>query len=300
MLLQRIICPFLIGLLTLLLIAVRGSNAKAVEDHEVAAVPVSNATRTHRPVMYTFFERIPMEQRFTGMTDSDDDALLEFWKEQWSDAGWEPRVLSLENAEQHAEYSNLKSKLDDIKMDELSRIYILRWIAMATIGGFWCDYDVFPLMDFRSDTQPLPNNGEMTVYAKGGAPTLASGSAEAWIKMARFLVEDAVQHRNPNRNKLTYWSDVLGMYNAVRSKNVTVHVRKSVLGINKALTEKPLTADRCGERPYRGQRVVHVDFAGILTAAIRPDLRLPKHRVTVAREWLPLWKQICIERVSEG
>lgn len=263
--------------------------------------PLATEDSCRRPVMHTFFERLAPDVRFTGMQDEDDDALLEFWRKAWYEAGWEAKVLNLTDAQQHPEYSALKAKLDNIRMDKLGEVLILRWLAMAASGGGWlCDYDVFPLRDELRQAvlaESLPHKGEMTVHV-AVAPTLASGSAEAWTWTAKFLVQDAVQHRSVNTDKFTFWADSLGLLNAMRSANETLHIEKTVLGVDKAILDKPFSSEHCDARPFRGKRVLHASYAGLLKSAISPELKLPRHRLSVAKQFLPLWKKACNATVT--
>merc|ERR1712157_601364 len=53
------------------------------------------ATSTTRPKMHTFF---------TPVSAKPDMELLEVWKKAWADAGWEPVVLTLDDARGHPDY----------------------------------------------------------------------------------------------------------------------------------------------------------------------------------------------------
>merc|ERR1712176_1449090 len=60
----------------------------------------------NRPLMFTFFEIIN-EKRFKN----EDGPLLKAWKEAWLDAGWEPVILTEDDAKLHPEYDEFISKL---------------------------------------------------------------------------------------------------------------------------------------------------------------------------------------------
>lgn len=249
-------------------------------------------------VMHVFFDTISPEQRFTAMTDEDDRALLQFWKQAWEMAGWEPRVLTLQDAKRHPLYESFQYDLETFHMDEFGKLSLLRWLAMAASGGGWLvDYDAFPLRDFRLESM-LNNNGELTIY-EAVAPILVSGSADAWLDTAKFLLEDAKRtsssssSSHPNQGKLTFWTDTLGLLNAWHHPNCTLHVEKQVLDGRKAIQDKPLTSDDCDKKPFRGKRVVHFGYWTMLEAPLSPYLRLPRHRLTVAKEWLPKWIATC-------
>jgi hypothetical protein len=245
--------------------------------------------------MNVFFETIAPEHRFTAMTDEDNSALLLFWKQAWELAGWEPRVLTLQDAKQHPLYESFQRELENLHMDEFGKFSLLRWLAMAASGGGWlADYDAFPLRHFRSERMDdmLLNKGELTIY-EAVAPVLVSGSADAWLDTAKFLLEDAKRKCHPNPGKLTFWTDTIGLLTAWRHPNFTLHVEKQCLDGRKAIQEKLLTKDDCEKKPFRGKRVVHFGYWTILEAPISPELRLPRHRLTVAKEWLPTWSATC-------
>lgn len=250
-----------------------------------------DTTDPSRPIINVYFAPIAPEQRFTGMTDEDDEALLTFWKDTWEAAGWQPRVLTWNDAKQHSLYDSFSKQLDELRIDEFGKLSILRWLAMAASGGGWLvDYDAFPLRDFRVD---LPNNGEMTLFEQA-APILASGSADAWRDTAKFLLEDAKRNCFPKPDRLSFWTDTLGVLNAWRDPNVTLHVTKGVIDGRKAiLKDRSLTRDDCDKRPFRGKRVVHFSYYTVFEAPIAPELRLPRHRLTVAKDWLPMWTTTC-------
>lgn len=244
------------------------------------------------PIIHVFFEPIAQEQRFTSMTDEDDEALLDFWKQAWKAAGWEPRVLTLQDAKKHPLYHEFQNELDNLCIDEFGRLSLLRWIALAAAGGGWmADYDAFPLRDFSNDV--LDNNGEVTIY-EAVAPVVVSGSVNALTVMAKYLLQHATSHGRASQNRLSFWTDTLGLLTAWRDPNCTLHVKKDIVDGRKALTGNSLTSEDCNKRPFRGEHFIHVShFAMMEAPGVAPELRLPRHRLTVAKQWLPEWIAIC-------
>lgn len=71
---------------------------------------------TARPIMYTFFEWIPPRNRGTQMSDQADLDLVREWKIAWRKAGWDPRVLTLQDAKRHSSYESYATELNKIQM----------------------------------------------------------------------------------------------------------------------------------------------------------------------------------------
>jgi hypothetical protein len=246
------------------------------------------------PIMYTYYEQIiPEDERFfTGMADDDHEALLGFWMATWRKAGWEPVVLNHTHASRHVDYPDFSAALDRLDLDGFSRMLFHRWLAMAQVGGGWlCDYDVFPIRTFASQAYLDNNSNVLTVY-DAVAPSLASGSTEAWRSMAWALLDDARNHRNP-RGGPTFWSDTLGLLNLLRNESFPLLVARKVVAGDKGLRGKPFSIELCDSRPFRNRWVVHFGPLALQRGVVRGDLRLPRHRVTVAQDWLPLWYDSC-------
>jgi hypothetical protein len=255
---------------------------------------VSNSTK---PVMNTFFERIPWEKRFTGMKDNDEDELLEFWKLAWMAAGWEPRILNRKDASDHPEYEAFLQNLTSLNLDSFGEIIFMRHFVMGAVGGgFLADFDSFPLRDFRSDGLSLPFNGEFTIYDIF-AVNLASGSTEAWLEIAKALVDDARKYVRGNQT--SFWTDTLGLLNLFRLNEIKIHSQREVLHGSKALNGIPLTMDQCRDRPLRGKRTLHLSPSCMILGDMESGLRLPYHRVTLARQWLGMFSKVCLNRTTE-
>jgi hypothetical protein len=271
------------------------SSGKNLVDAE--NIPISLEEKKHRPVIYTFSK---LSESSNCLPASDcpenesDKLLLSLWKEEWSYAGWNPVVLTLKDAEKHADYEKLKAELDSLRLDTLGNLAFSRWIAMAAVGGGWyADYDAFPIREFSSD---LPNSGRMTVYDIA-SPTLASGSAKEWLLTVDALLGDAKNHQHTDPKSLTFWTDSLGVLSLMRTyennKSPTPQTAKRVA--NPYGKKDPILTDSaCDTKPFRGRWVVHFGLEMVQGAQfVPPELRLPKHRVTLAKNWLFKWKEKC-------
>ena len=75
--------------------------------------------------------------------------LIELWKKSWSNYGWDPQVLSLDDAKKHPSYNeidleNYSSNLykHSINGYEYLQLCYARWFAYGLFDGAWSDYDV--------------------------------------------------------------------------------------------------------------------------------------------------------------
>lgn len=176
--------------------------------------PATTVKKEHdenRPVIYTFFE---MKLRRDGILDlnGEHDKMLATWSNAWSEAGWDPRILTLEDAKKHPEFEKYSAPIMEIT-DPTAFIYgnsynymcLMRWLAMAAQNkdGWMSDYDTFPLSVKAKDGLDLPHKGRFTVYARY-VPCLMSGSAKEWNRMAKSVIERVLQHMEEKGNHLTY------------------------------------------------------------------------------------------------
>lgn len=64
--------------------------------------------RRPRPRMYTFYHRVP-----TRAKESTDQATLDVWKEEWTRAGFDARILTMDDATAHPNFNSYKQTLQD-------------------------------------------------------------------------------------------------------------------------------------------------------------------------------------------
>lgn len=84
-----------------------------------------------KPIIYTFYHQFNgAEGGGTGMTAEADQVLLQLWKSEWANAGWVPRVLTLEDARQHPHFGTLDGMLNGLpfKMYDV-RMYLKEHLA---------------------------------------------------------------------------------------------------------------------------------------------------------------------------
>jgi hypothetical protein len=285
--------------LVLLLLVV----SRAFAQHSNATLPqrLQQADGTPRPIMHTYFERIPMDRRFTDMSDEDEDELLDFWKASWDAAGWEPIVLGRDDAKRHPRYEQYEQELEALRLDDFGKIVLRRYLAMTTAGGWMCDYDAFPLRDFRNQgLGELPYKGKFALYGIVAA-TLAVADRDNWEMTLRALLDDAKQHVNKNAKQLNLWTDTSGMYALLRNGTVHVKSHRQVMPANFLMVQTPWSKFFCSKRQFRKPYlVVHFDAQSMLVGLAGVDHRLPRFRAATAREIVPHYATYCGINIVEN
>lgn len=288
----------------------------------------SGFEQAKRPVIYTYFERIVESNRTTGMTDDEDDELLRIWKDRWESAGYNPVVLAADDLglDRNAVVSNTKdeeqsssrhsicpksrfsgvlSKLDALHLDDFCNVLFRRWIAMAAVGGGWySDYDNFPLRSFSTSDEALPDNlpndGKLTIY-NIGAPTLASGTRDQWLDTLEALLDDAKDHCvKAHQNQLAcFYTDSLAIHSLLMEGNefAPKTARHVAIPFDKNDPVSLEDPQLCGSKQFRSKRTVHFG-PGVLQRGRHtpPEDRLPKHRSKLAKNWLNKWNSLCNAR----
>jgi hypothetical protein len=86
-----------------------------------------------RPIMHTFYVRVGR----THMSRTADEQMLQVWKRAWEQAGWEPKVLQLQDATRHPDFQMLSDQIQQFRMDRYNKMCYYRWLAMVGAGGGW-------------------------------------------------------------------------------------------------------------------------------------------------------------------
>jgi len=168
---------------------------------------VRRAVAANPPVMHTYYESLASGR---GGPQGDVVGTLAVWRQYWISRGWQPRVLTLADARRHPRYAALHSQFLRLPLGpspDYDLACYLRYVAMAAIGGGWmCDWDVLPL---HLTPIGLPHAGRFTLYdsAHGAIPSLMSGSAGEWERMATLLATTGVK----GPPKVALLSDMLAL-----------------------------------------------------------------------------------------
>ena len=266
-----------------------------------------------RPRMYTFYNHV-----LADVEKSTDQETLDVWKEEWTRAGFDARILTMEDATAHPNFNSYKQTLQDsVALHapiEYNSMCFYRWLAMATVGGgFMSDYDTLPLQvsyDLAADildgsTDELPNDGKFTVYDEH-IPSLMAGSAGEWDRLSAKLWEAAIAQSSgeeeiPEGSDKT--SDMLALW-AVMNRGTggtegTGQGRRR-LGEDAAVVVDParvfggpsrefddLNDEKCTK--LRGLPAVHFSHSTL-------DQNYNAHvnqRPEIMRKWSENWREIC-------
>jgi len=133
-----------------------------------------------RPVIHTFFHSLSQNE----------DAVLELWKDEWSNAGFDPVVLDLEHARANPYFKEVQSILTPIHGSTgYNSLCFYRWLAMAMVegGGWMTDHDTFPTNIQPLDAAFLPRMGAFIAF-EGHIPSFMAGSAEEWDRVSHLLM----------------------------------------------------------------------------------------------------------------
>jgi len=286
-----------------------GSNAKSnrrLALFDPRTVERKEPSRNERPVIHTFFQptKDTNGNEYANTKRMHDD-LIAAWKELWSNAGYEPRVLTLDDAKKHPDYEKYNELLshasDKVYEDSYDFMCFMRWFAMAAqgTGGWMSDYDTFPL-NMDPNNLALPNYGAFTSYQRH-VPALLSGSATEWDRMAHTVTDLAVI----KLHEKDFYSDMLALHDLF-SMDQNTYLQD---------------VERVGEYPYKrigdgvgevkvdckateGMLAVHLAHSSTNNAIasgilVVPESKTNNHRHYFARIFTQSWKRECFSEEQE-
>jgi len=132
------------------------------------------------PVMHTFYH----------LTGTLEDAVLDLWTEEWTNAGFDTKVLTMEDAEKHANFESVETSLINLLVSKgQDAVPFYQWMAMSKSGGGWFSaYDTFPTNFALADGTNSPNDGAFTSF-QDTIPSLMSGSSDEWDRVSKLLID---------------------------------------------------------------------------------------------------------------
>jgi hypothetical protein len=108
-----------------------------------------------------FYQPLIKNSNITNFS-KDSLELIKLWKKSWSNNGWNPTVVSLEDAKKHPRYNEIdltdySSNLYKYSINEPNYLELCysRWFAYGCYEGFWSDYDVMNYGFTPEDAQHL-------------------------------------------------------------------------------------------------------------------------------------------------
>jgi len=149
-----------------------------------------------KPIMHTFFE--PVAKGCCGMSKLGHQKLVKAWEASWQARGWETKILTKKDAENHPDFHLLQNKLWEIGVDLYNQRCYWRWLAMVTVGGGWMsDYDVFPL---GLDSEVGLEIGEDDTFKSfyHNVPCLLHASAKEYDRIIHLMIDMLPKKRGKN------------------------------------------------------------------------------------------------------
>jgi len=114
--------------------------------------------------------------------------LVEFWKQDWENKGWEPVVLGIDHAQAHPFFTEFYKEIKKVKTTNpfsYESACFLRHLAMSAVGGgFMVDTDVFNLSLQPGD---LPISESPLLLWGGHVPCAVVGSAQGYEYLCRAM-----------------------------------------------------------------------------------------------------------------
>ncbi len=142
---------------------------------------VTQYKENQKPVIHTFFE---------PFRSTENDPMIDTWKEEWEKSGWKTKVLTLDDAKKHPNFEAMEKVVTEVfPTDIYNQLCFYRYLAMAMNGGGWMsDYDTFPTNFPMEEGNTMPNEGQFTSF-QAHVPALISASADEWSRIASLMIE---------------------------------------------------------------------------------------------------------------
>jgi hypothetical protein len=200
-----------------------------------------------------FYQPLILNSEVTDFS-KDSLELIKLWKKSWSTNGWNPIVLSLEDAKKHPRYHEIDLKDYSSNLYKYSingadylELCYSRWFAYACYDGFWSDYDVINYGFTPEDAQSLIQYDPVFIDTIGSC-------GFATLKGHELIIEgfiDAVK-------KDTIVNNILSLQEKHRqNKDISdMHInRRAKSPIN--ITPNKLCCDNFSNNDWRNFTLVH-------------------------------------------
>ncbi len=256
---------------------------------EPTSIPNQNSTSTStststgtKPIMYTFYKR---KRDKNEETTNGDQALLQLWTDKWTEAGWDARILTTDDAKRHPRFEEFDEKLSQVPLngnnEDYNRLCYYRWLAVAAAGGGWMsDMDVLPL-NFHQPENYF-KDGRFAIYSAtpygGGIPCLMSGSESEWERLAFAAVENGLQHQNEY-----FWSDMFASVD-LYFRNPKFYELFDLMGEAK---EVDWNEDSCNL--YKQKLAIHFSHSAVSKMGLHDVNKRPRF----SNDWMNKWKVSC-------
>jgi len=223
-----------------------------------------------RPIIYTFYNSIYVS--FTGVPQ---DKMFRVWHESWAEAGWNPVILTIRDAEKHPRFSEMNSIFDAKNYHPNKRLCYYRYLAMATIpgGGWFSEHHVLPLRPTLKDPPDMPNNGAFTIFDRH-VPSLVSGNRTEWDRISFSIMEKLREN------------DLLSLLEIHDISPDAYHMEKKVLHTNLIFSSDQFTSGLCATT--KDMRAIRFSLNDINQANFNEE-----NRPSMAKSWMKVWKARC-------
>jgi len=168
-------------------------QVEIVDENEFVSIETQKDGK--KPIMHTFFE--PVANGCCGMSNWGHQQLVKAWEASWQARGWETRILTKKDAENHPDFDLLQNLLWKLGVGEYNQRCYWRWLAMVNVGGGWMsDYDVFPL---ALDSEVGLELGEDDTFKSFSVhvPCLLHASASEYDRIIHLMIEMLPPKRTP-------------------------------------------------------------------------------------------------------
>lgn len=236
-----------------------------------------------RPIMHTFY------QKAKEGADVGEDDLLQIWKSEWERAGFDTKILTMDDARSHKYFTEMERIVQPILGERYNGLCFYRWLAMATVeeGGWMSDYDVMPTNFPIQDGFVLPNGGKLSTYG-GFVPALVSGSQDEWLRVTKLLV-DAIPRAG---EKYGYPTDMRALHELMDDGNHDIVFQSDMKGIYVYTARRKVDCEA-----MRSGRAIHLSHSASKLAQsmglLRPGHHLSNDRAQSVSDFMEDWRDQC-------